>query len=263
MTTREAAAAGRFYPSNKEELAQQINGFLKQGKTQEKANCVIAPHAGYEYSGKTAGYAFNALKESKCFVILGPNHTGLGNEISISGSDFWETPLGKIQVNNELRKKLLTKLGIEADDLAHIDEHSIEVQLPFLQSLFQNFTILPITIMEHRLYELEKLGKALANIGQEFSLIISSDFTHQEPLETVKEKDMKAIELVEKLNGAGFHKMVLEKRLSICGFAPITAGISYCKEKGMSKGTLLKYDTSATASGNKESVVGYAAIKFE
>ena len=263
MSVREPSSAGSFYPAQKEQLEKQLKSLFEDVPKQEKTKCVIAPHAGYGYSGKTAAYSFKALQESKTFVILSPSHTGLGPEVSVSEASEWKTPIGKVPIDTVLREKLLAKLGIEADNLAHIGEHSIEVQLPFLQQMFQNFTILPITIMEQRFEELEKLGNTLAELGEEFSMIISSDFTHQEPLETAKKKDMEAIKLIEKLDGKGFHKIVLEKRLSICGFAPITVGISYCKKKGMSKGTLLKYNTSATASGDKENVVGYAAIKFE
>jgi len=262
MATREAIAAGSFYPAKAEEIKKQIAGFLAKAGKQEKAECVIAPHAGYIYSGQTAAYSFKALKESKCFVILGPNHTGLGSPISVSDADFWQTPLGKVPVNKGLRKKLLKKLGIQADGLAHLQEHSIEVLLPFLQHQYKDFAILPVSVGEHRISGLERLGKALEELGQGFSLVVSSDFTHNQPLEMAKEKDMKAISLIEKMDAKAFQEMVLRQRLTICGFAPITAAMFYCKKKGLKKGKLLSYDTSATALGDKASVVGYASIAF-
>jgi len=262
MATRMPAVAGVFYPEEEEKLSQQIEGFFKGIPKQKKTRCVVAPHAGYDYSGKTAAYSFNALQESKTFVILGPSHTGLGAEISVSDADSWKTPLGEVGVDVSLREKLLKKLGIEADDLAHIQEHSIEVQLPFLQRRFKSFKILPITIMEHRLPELLKLGNALAGLGKDFSVIASGDFTHHEPLEFAKKKDLAAIKRIEALDIEGFYSEVVEKRLSICGFVPITALMQYCKLLGYKKGKLLKYDTSATETKDEASVVGYASIGF-
>lgn len=262
MVTREATVAGAFYPGKKEKLTEQIEGFFKKMPKEKKTKCVVAPHAGYEYSGQTAAFSYNALKESKTFILLGPSHTGLGPNISISDAEEWTTPLGKLPVDAKLREKLVEKLGIETDDTAHIQEHSIEVQLPFLQFLFKGFSILPITIMEHRLQELTKLGKALAELPDNASIIASGDFTHHQPLETAKEKDLGAIEKVKELDTEGFYNEVVGKNLSICGLAPITVLMQYCKLKNFKEGKLFHYDTSATASGDSSSVVGYAAIGF-
>ena len=262
MGKREASAAGFYYPGEKGGLQQQLkllfNGVPKQAKTR----CVVAPHAGYSYSGKTAAFSFSALKESKTFVIMGPNHTGLGPMISVSGADFWETPLGTIPIDSALRKSLLEKLGIEADDVAHVQEHSIEIQLPFLQHLFKGFKILPITIMEQGQQELLGLGEALALLGKGFSAIASGDFTHYEPLAAAKEKDFGAIKKIEALDAKGFYREVVSKNLSICGLSPITALLQYCYKTGFGKGRLLHYGTSADETGDEASVVGYASIGF-
>ncbi len=263
LSIRTESVAGAFYPSNKSILLKQLSGFFKSLPKESKSNCVIAPHAGYAYSGKAAAYSFNALKESKCFVILSPNHSGLGSAISVSDADEWQTPLGKIPVDGALRKKLLGLLGIEADDLAHIQEHSIEVQLPFLQFLFKHFKILPITIMSQDLNELIELGNALTGLKEDFSIIASSDFSHFIPAETAKQRDTQAIEKIKQLDVEGFHKMVVQRNLSICGHAPITALMQYCKQKGFKQGKLLRYDSSASTTGDETNVVGYAAIKFE
>ena len=263
LSIRTESVAGAFYPGNKSVLLKQLQGLFKSLPKESKSNCVIAPHAGYIYSGKTAAYSFNALKESKCFVILSPNHSGLGSAISASDADEWQTPLGKIEVDSSLRKKLLSGLGIEADDLAHIQEHSIEVQLPFLQFLFKRFKILPITIMSQDLNELTQIGNALAELKEDFSIIASSDFSHFIPAETAKQRDMQAIEKIKQLDVEGFHKMVVQRNLSICGHAPITALMQHCRQKGFKQGKLLKYDSSASTTGDETNVVGYAAIKFE
>jgi len=262
MKTRHAAVAGAFYPGGKEELEGQLRELFEGIPKQEKTSCVVAPHAGYTYSGKTAAYSFKALKESKTFVLVGPSHTGLGDAISVSDADQWETPLGKVAVDTNFRTLLLEKLGIEKDDLAHIQEHSLEAQIPFLQHRFKGFKIVPITVMEHRFEELERIGTALAEIKGDFSAIASGDFTHHEPLEKAREKDLKAVKKIEAMDAKGFYDEVVSKRLSICGLVPITALMHYAKKKGLAKGRLLHYDTSATASGDETSVVGYASIGF-
>ncbi len=262
MSVRTATVAGAFYPAGKKQITEQLAAFLRGLPKEGKSSCVVAPHAGYEYSGATAAYSFNALRQAKCFVIVSPNHTGLGEAISVSAADEWETPLGRVGVDTGLRGKLLQKLAIEADDIAHVQEHSIEVQLPFLQFLFKRFTILPITLMTQDLEEITALGNALAELKGDNSVIASSDFTHFEPLQFAKEKDMQAIERIKQLDVEGFHKMVLERNLSICGHAPIAALMQYCKKRGFKEGKLLRYDTSASTTGEKSSVVGYAAIKF-
>ena len=264
MSIREAAVAGSFYPGEREKLLAQLRGFFKGLAKDAGSSCVVAPHAGYIYSGKTAAYSFNAWGTADTFVILSPNHTGLGEIISVSDADCWETPLGKIAVDASLRETLLKKLGISADDLAHIQEHSIEVQLPFIQFLFPDAKILPITLMCHDLPTLEKLGNALYEIcrGKSIGIIASSDFSHFIPEKSAKEIDARAIKLIEKLDLGGFHSLVTGRGLSICGFAAIIAAMAFCRKAGIKQGKLLKYDTSATATGDRGNVVGYAAIKF-
>ncbi len=259
---RSPIAAGAFYPADKQKLERQLNFLSKGLPEQKKTRCVVAPHAGYVYSGKTAAYSFNALKKNATFVVLGPNHSGLGEEISVSDAGSWITPLGKVEVDKTLREKLLSSLGIEADDLAHIQEHSLEVQLPFLQHFFTKLKVLPITLGTHSLEKLALLGNALAELGENFSIVASGDFTHHETLDSAKKKDLAAIEKIKALDLKAFHSMVLERNLSICGLAPITAAMEFCKKMGLKEAKLFKYDTSATATGETESVVGYASIGF-
>lgn len=266
MHIRESAVKGIFYPGQKSALEKQLALFFKGIKTgQKKTNAIIAPHAGYNYSGKTAAIAFSGLRKTKTIVILGPNHTGLGKQMSISDADYWETPLGKITVDSQLRKKLLAGLGTEADDLAHLQEHSIEVQVPFIQFLFPEAKILPICLMENNFRQLEELGNLLAEKTNEneTAIVASSDFSHFIPLENARQKDLRAISFIEKLDVEGFFREVGEKQLSICGSGPITAAMQCCKKQGYKKASLLKYDSSATKTHDEMNVVGYAAIKFE
>ena len=263
METREAAVAGSFYPRDKKLLEKTLCGFFKGKREEKKSDCIVSPHAGYIYSGGIAALAFSSLQEADCFIVMSPNHTGLGEPISVSSADEWETPLGKIPVAAAEREKLLGALGIEADDLAHIQEHSIEVQLPFLQHCFSGFEILPITIGTQRLQDLLALGNAVSELKGKISVVASSDFSHFVPLETAEKNDLAAIKKITALDVEGFHGMVAREHLSICGSAPIAAAIQYCRKTGHKSGRLLGYGTSASATGDKNSVVGYAAIKFE
>ncbi len=264
MASRETAVAGSFYPKEKKELLIQLKAFFKGIKPVGKSKCIIAPHAGYMYSGNIAAHSYNALEKSDTFVILSPNHTGIGADVSISDANFWETPLGKIEVDSGFRQKLLEKLGIESEDLAHIGEHSIEVQLPFIQFLFPKAKIVPITIMEHSLKALEELGKAIFETGNgKIGVVASSDFTHGLPEKEAREKDLEAVKLIEKMDISGFHSKILGERLTICGFAPIVAAMTFARESGLKSGKLLNYDNSASVTKDLNSVVGYAAIKFD
>lgn len=265
MKSREAAVAGSFYPGNEDMLRRQLNGFFKGLPKHKKTSCIIAPHAGYVYSGKTAATAFNALKDAPTYVVISPNHTGLGSPISVSDADCWQTPLGEITVDAGLRQKILSKLGLATDELAHLQEHSIEVQLPFIQLLFPNAKVVPITLMTHGLEPLDKIGKTLALLekGGRFCVIASSDFSHFVPEKDARQKDGEAIKMIEAMDYMGFHEMVERERLSICGASAIVAAMAFAKATGLKKGRLIRYDTSASTTRDRESVVGYAAIKFE
>ncbi len=264
---REPCVAGGFYPAEKEEIENLVGKLFSNVKEKKyDANAVIAPHAGYIYSGQTAAYSYSALKKVATYIIISPNHTGLGSSISIYPDGKWITPLGEIEIDNSLAAKIAEKLGIERDELAHVGEHSIEVQLPFLQFLYKNkFKLVAITLSEHRLHELKKLGESIFSCskGKNVALVASSDFCHFVQLQYAKKNDLDAVKKIEALDLEAFHSLVEEKRLSICGFAPIVAVMQYCKKNGLKRGKLLYYDTSATASGDESSVVGYSALKFE
>jgi AmmeMemoRadiSam system protein B len=193
---------------------------------------------------------------------LSPNHTGYGEKISIYPDGEWETPLGKISVDSEFAAKIAKYLKIERDEIAHISEHSIEVQLPFLQFTKKNFKILPITLAEHSIEQLHHLANAIFETGksENYAIIASSDFSHYLPFEAAKTRDLAAIKHIENLNFEAFHREVEQKRLSICGFSAITASIMVSKLLMLDHAKLLSYDTSGTASKDYSSVVGYAAL---
>lgn len=264
MPLREAAVAGLFYPKEKARLSSAVSKFFADaGKAARDASAVVSPHAGYAYSGSTAAHSFASLREHKIYVILSPNHTGLGEVVSIYPEGEWETPLGRVKVDSKAAEKISEKLGVGQDAIAHIQEHSAEVQLPFLQGTFKNFSIVPIAIMARDLETLKEIGKAVWEVcGNDVGVIASSDFSHYVPLEDARKKDSAAIRLIEKVDVGGFHRMVESQHLSICGASGIIAAMEYCRLRGIKSGKLLKYSTSADTTKDETSVVGYAAIKF-
>ena len=263
---RKPAVSGKFYPSNKEELEDQISQAFAPLSSSESAG-VISPHAGYIYSGITAAHAHASMGPADTYIILGPNHTGLGSELSVS-LDNWLTPVGTSKADQGLAQLIIDKTGAEHDELAHQSEHSIEVQLPFLQFRHEGSLVVPICMMQSErdpaFYE--KFGNQLAEIvqGQEktVKVVASSDFSHFVTEEEAKRGDMKAIEFIQNLDIAGFIETVFDEQISICGYGPIAALMAFSATLGIKKAELLKYDTSATASGDHDRVVGYAAIAF-
>ncbi len=263
MNAREAVAAGQFYPARSIELERTLEGFFSKTKIEPVSNAVICPHAGYAYSGRISALSTSRLVKAQTFIILSPNHTGLGTPISVSPHDLWKTPLGSVPVNRAVAMEIVKNSSAEFDELAHAGEHAVEVEIPFLQFLFRAFSIVPITIASQETAELLELGRTLASQEGSIAVIASGDFSHYVPKSTAERKDHEALELIKELKAEEFHSLVLEKNLSICGVSPFTTLLEYCKRKGMKKGKLLEYTTSAETTGDKSSVVGYASVIFQ
>ena len=267
MNTRRPAVAGQFYPNDKKTLKKQVEDFLEKSKTEKikGAAGAIVPHAGYSYSGSVAAYSYNAIAglKPKNIVILGPNHTGYGEPVAIDASDEWETPLGAVSVNSELREKISKDLfSIDAE--AHEYEHSIEVNVPFLQCVFNDFEIVPICIGDQRKEIMKALGERLAKTLNEKDIVIAStDFSHYVPYDAAYANDLRAINDVIKLDVDSFYETVKKNNVSMCGHGGVAALIEYAKRRGASKAALLKYATSGDVTNDKTSVVGYASLVLE
>lgn len=265
---RNPAVAGQFYPGESDVLSQELEGLLvQQGKKKEDAIGMILPHAGYIYSGAVAGSVLASVNPKKVYIILGPNHTGLGSQFSVSASDYWRTPLGDARINTELTEKILKDCRfIRKDELSHIHEHSIEVQLPFLQKLGINFSFVPIAVNPADIETYRHIGECLAKslkelkLEKEAAIIASSDMTHYEPQESAREKDSKAIDAVLKLDEQALVDRVEQLGITMCGFAPAAIMISAAKKLGAEKARLVMYRTSGDVTGDDSSVVGYAGI---
>lgn len=271
--------AGLFYESSRERLLRQLDeAFLKGpgGKPPAsgytgKVIGMVAPHAGYVYSGYVAAYGYFELANGgipETVVLLGPNHHGIGLPVAVSEADAWETPLGVLEVDKELAKRLVEWSGIIAfDEQAHRYEHSLEVQLPFLQYTFgEGVKIVPISMYLQNLEVSRRLGhsisRAFTEIGVKAYVIASSDFTHYEEARRAVEKDKAAIDAILRLDDGGFYDVVIEKDVSACGVGAIMTLVSVARDLAPSSSKLLKYANSGDVTGDYSSVVGYASIAF-
>jgi len=265
------AAAGSFYTSSVSQLRAEVKGYLEQAARKVAAKerlAIVSPHAGYPYSGATAGYSFASCSNWKArdltAIVIGPNHTGIGTPISVSRED-WKTPLGELKCDTELADAIVSEGKIaRRDETAHQQEHSCEVQLPFLQLAAPQARIVCICMGWQDEKSAEDLGKAIFAAAKKTKrniiVIASSDFTHYESAQSAKEKDTQAISLLEKMDTAGFESLVDARDLSICGHGPIAAALVYSKLAGAKKCELLHYTHSSEITGDGGEGVAYGAL---
>ncbi len=262
---REPVVAGQFYPASPSQLEEMIRGMVDEKAEKEEVIGLVSPHAGYIYSGPVAGATISRIKFKDTFVIMGPNHTGMGKPLSIMTEGAWKTPLGDVEIDAELAKQILaTSSFLEEDDKSHQHEHSIEVQVPFLQYFKKDIKLVPIMLSDASGATYKEIGKELAQAikesGKEVVIIASSDMTHYEPQEVAQSNDAQAIETVLDLNEDELLKRVDELNISMCGYAPTTALIAAAKELGATRAELVRYQTSGDVTGDYSAVVGYAGI---
>ena len=262
---REAAVAGQFYPGRPGELREMIRQMTDSKADRKEVIGVVSPHAGFIYSGPVAGAVFSAIKFTDTFIIIGPNHRGMGKPLSITTGGSWETPLGEVQIDSGLAKAMLaSSAGLEEDTLAHRYEHSLEVQLPFLQYFKPDVKIVPIVLAQAAPQVYQGIGRAVAGVlksrGEAVVIVASSDMTHYEPHESAKAKDKKAIEAILSLDAEELVRRIGRYDISMCGYAPVISLITAALEMGAGRTELVKYQTSGDVSGDYTSVVGYAGI---
>ena len=229
----------------------------------------VAPHAGYEYSGAVAAHSYlhvSSLRDPELLVVIAPNHYGIGSGISSCDGGAWQTPLGLMQVDSTDTRRLAEATGIiEFDPVSHRHEHSLEVQLPFLQGLYGNkIPLVPISLAFQDIGTAIEIGKGLKSIleGRKAVLVASSDLTHYEPAEMARKKDLELIERVESLDTEAFYSTLERSGITACGFGAIASVMEAAKLLGFRKGELLKYANSGDTTGDNSQVVGYAAIRF-
>jgi MEMO1 family protein len=276
MQIRTPAVAGMFYSGEKKELKKSIKdcflhkfgpGKIPPSNIQKKIFGIICPHAGYMYSGPIACHSFYEISSNspKLFIIVGPNHWGIGSSVATMKDCKWQTPLGEVEVDSETAEEI-SKIAnvIEIDNFSHSREHSLEVQIPILQEMYTDFKIVPIALINQSKKVAYQVGLAMSKIARKKQVMIigSSDFTHYEQNEFAHEQDNALIEPILKLDVDKFYDVLEKRNVSACGYGAIASTMIACKELGATKGELLKYATSGDIMGDKSSVVGYGSIVF-
>jgi AmmeMemoRadiSam system protein B len=263
------AVAGRFYPDDPAELVRQIAAFARSSeeKPRQAIACVV-PHAGYRYSGHVAGAVYARLKLPRRFLLLGPRHSPRGQAQAILSDGAWQTPLGRVEIDSGLARELTGAYPrLREDDVAHRDEHALEVQLPFLQYLSGDFHFVPIALGITDYVQLELLGHAVAEVLRQqpdpVLMIASSDMNHYESDEITRHKDRLALERVLELDARGLFDTVRREGITMCGLGPVVSVLTAARLLGATRATLVRYATSGDITGDRHDVVGYAGVIVE
>lgn len=274
---RRPAVAGIFYPRDPFELNQAIERSFKDQRfgpnklppsgSKRRIYGIVSPHAGYLYSSAVAANGFYEVSsmEFDDVVMIGPNHYGIGTGAAIMNTGLWETPLGQVEINQEL-SSVISKNSeiIDLDDFAHSKDHCLEVQLPFVQYIKKKFRIVPIILIMQDRQTADDIGRSIAQatVKTNSLLIASSDFTHYESNSEAHRKDMELINAILSLDILKFYTTLERENVSACGYGAIASIMTAAKNLGATKGELLKYATSGDIIGDTNTVVGYSSIVF-
>jgi AmmeMemoRadiSam system protein B len=277
VAIRRPAVAGAFYAASPEKLQKQIidcfkhplgPGRLPESKYESSILSVVCPHAGYIYSGPAAAHSYLALGEQaapETVVVIGPNHTGWGTPVSIMSEGVWKTPLGELTIDSELAEKILEHADTaRSDESAFIREHSIEVQLPFLQFIYPDFKFVPICMGYQDLDTSVELGQAIHEASADTNIIVvaSSDLTHQEPKDSANKKDGYVLDAIRAMDERQLQDSVHRHHITTCGYGPISVALVYSKLRNATGAEVLSYYTSGDIVGDNRAVVGYASAKI-
>lgn len=262
---RKAAVAGQFYHSSKERLEEEVRRYVLPNILKEKAIAALCPHAGLIYSGPVAGAVYSHLVMPETFILLGPNHTGLGARVSMMAQGEWEIPTGVLSIDQKLARRIISESSlITSDTQAHLFEHSLEVQLPFIVHFSEKTRIIPITFMHASLEECKVIGEAIARaisqVDYPVVIIASSDMSHYVSDDVARRKDKMAIDKILQLDPEGLYNTVTTERISMCGYIPATIMLYASRLLKAKEARLIKYSNSGDISGDYEYVVGYAGI---
>ncbi len=263
---RQPVVAGRFYDAQPDTLGQMVQGFLDKGtKPQQPTRLVMAPHAGYVYSGAVAGKTIGSAALADTMLLLGPNHSGRGAALSMWHDGAWVYPGGQAPIDEALANALLTaEPRLTPDRDAHVGEHSLEVLVPFVMASNPHCRIVPIAVAERSLPTLMDVAKHMAAVLREWeqpvSIVVSSDMSHYISHDEASTLDHKAIAQIEAMDPEGLYTTVRNNKISMCGVLPMTLGLSIAKELGIQAPALVEYATSGQVSGDYNQVVGYAGM---
>jgi hypothetical protein len=262
---RTAVVAGKFYEGESGALAAQVERFSIAGRTAEPVIGAVCPHAGFMYSGAVAGAVYSEMAAADTFVILGPNHTGLGFPFSIMDEGVWEVPTHSFEIDTPLAAAIINGSPLFTRDAsAHRFEHSIEVQLPFMARFFPDAQIVPVAVMTASIEDCSRAGLAVARAiraaGKTVTIIASSDMSHYIPDEVARKKDSLANDRILALDPEGLYNVVKREKITMCGVLPTTVMLFAAIELGAAAARLVKYTTSAETSGDYDRVVGYSGM---
>jgi len=265
---RKAAVAGAFYPASPRELRRQLEEYIDPAADRVAAKAVVSPHAGYMYSGPVAGAVFSSVVIPDRVVVLAPGHRPIRPVFALMDEGTWETPLGPVPVDAGLAAAVLKRAPqAVADPSAHDREHSLEVQLPFLQFLNPAISIVPIAVSYLATYsQLEALGRAVAESiresGRDVLIVASTDMSHYLSRREAEARDALAIRAMLDLDPRGLFDVVKSEDISMCGFQPTAAALVAAKELGATRAELVRYGTSGDRTGDDREVVGYAGLRI-
>jgi len=263
--SRQPAVAGVFYPNQRHELESALYSLVPEHAAHHELLACISPHAGYMYSGSVAGRLFAHLTIPKRVIVLGPNHTGIGEKIAVAPHTGWDTPLGVQPVDTDFARRLVDVYpAAEFDPQAHWREHSLEVQLPFLMRRRPDLLVLPVVVMHLSLDECLEFGHVIAKLISGFDepvgIVASSDMSHFQPDEIARTLDHLAIDAALERDPEGLYETVRDKGISMCGVIPATVALAAANDLGAVDAHLVAYATSGDVSGDFSSVVGYAGV---
>lgn len=263
---RYPAVADRFYPGSARALSREVNSMLPSPQAAPiRAIAIVSPHAGYMYSGAVAGEVIGLVEVPKTVIILGPNHHGQGRPVALSTAT-WQMPMGDVPADTDIAQQLLTvpHSPIEADESAHRYEHSLEVQVPFLQAMQPQLRIVPITLAHISFPRCSEVAKTIAGViaasGRDILIVASSDMTHYESRQAAERKDRLALDRVEHLDAEGLYRTVMDNRITMCGVIPVTIAILAARQLGAKEARVQTYTDSGAVSGDTDQVVGYAGV---
>jgi MEMO1 family protein len=263
------AVAGQFYPANPTELSALVESYTNEETPQPKivARACLVPHAGYMYSGAVAGAVFRRISIPEMILLLGVRHFPRGEPLAILSEGAWRTPLGDVPVETSLAADLRKECpALREDGVAHSREHSLEVELPFLQVLSPGFSFVPVAIGSLCFEELRETGEGIARVLQKTAdqvlVVTSSDMNHYQDDETTRRKDGMAIDRLLHLDAQGLYDVCREQKISMCGLGPAVSMLIALNRLGVTNAELVRYATSGDISGKRDEVVGYAGMFF-
>lgn len=269
---KEPNVSGQFYDADPQELTRQVNSFINIRDAKivpdfKNVQMMIAPHAGYQFSGRVAGYSFHAVKsrDIKTVIILAPSHYYGFDGASVWAKGGMKTPLGVAPVDEDFAKALLAADPKFIDDpKAYDKEHSLEVEIPFLQESYQDFKIVPVILGQMSFATCQKLAASLnVLIGarKDILIVVSSDMSHYHDGKTARTMDLATLEIITKLDAKDLYKQCLVRSKEMCGFIPVTTALLLAQLRGWDA-EVLKYAHSGDVTGDNSKVVGYGSVVF-